>query len=765
MARKEHLMTRKRFLTSIFLISIIAVLFLPFYTSLYLYPAFTKHLLADAEDDARQLASHLINYIVEPENNLGYEHITNEVMDEIDEMLVDFGCEKVKIFAPSGEIIYSTDSEDIGTINTRDYFKTVVTQGTDYTAVVSKNNMTAEGHKLTVDVVETYVPLRFGKRIVGASEVYFEITEHRKKIETLVRNSSIIVIFITSILLIAVLTTLYRLNKDMIAREQAEEELASHRDQLEGLINERTVELRRANIQLQADIIKRQLAEKALRESEEKYRGLIETASEAIIVIDYESGKIIDVNRKGLELLGRSAHEIIGLHYSQIHPADETDKYTWLFKKLANYLSPPDIAYHVLHKDGSRIPVEISTSVMELEGRKIIQGIFRDLREKIKLEEEIQKAQRLESAGVLAGGMAHDFNNLLTSILGNVSLAKVFADPEGKVYERLTETEKAVMRAKNLTQQLLTFAKGGVPVTRTVDLSNTIVEAAEFALRGAKLKCKYHIAENLWPVEADLGQINQVIHNLVINAHQSMSNGGSCRMEAENILIRDTASIPLPEGRYVKVSVQDFGSGILPEYLNNIFDPFFTTKRSGTGLGLPTAYSIIKKHGGLLTVDSEVGKGSIFHIFLPVSDKTVLPAAEEKIHPGLHTGKGRVLLMDDDEFLLEMTSELLQHLGYTVETAKDGKEALDLYKMGLESGQKHAVVIMDLTIPGGMGGKETIRELRKLDPEAKTIVSSGYSTDPIMANFKDYGFDAMLPKPYEVAELAETLHKVIHQSG
>jgi PAS domain S-box-containing protein len=468
--------------------------------------------------------------------------------------------------------------------------------------------------------------------------------------------------------------------------------------------------------------------------------------------------------RQLFELLGRSADEIIGMHHSQIHPSDETEKYTWLFKKSATYLSPPDIIYHMLHKDGSRIPVEISTSIMELEGRKIIQGIFRDLREKIQLEEEIQKAQRLESAGVLAGGMAHDFNNLLTSILGNVSLAKVFADPEGKVYERLTETEKAVMRAKNLTQQLLTFAKGGVPVTRTVDLSNTIVESAEFALRGAILKCVYQIAENLWPVEADLGQISQVIHNLVINAYHSMPNGGSCRVEAKNILNRDTASIPLPEGRYVKISVQDFGSGILPEHLNKIFDPFFTTKRSGTGLGLSTAYSIIKKHGGVLTVDSEVGKGSIFHIFLPVSDKTGPPAVEDEAQAVILKGSGKVLLIDDEEFLLEMASELLQHLGYTVETAIDGKEALDLYKKGLESGQKHTVVIMDLTIPGGMGGKETIRELKKIDPDAKTIVSSGYATDPILSNFKEYGFDAMLPKPYEVEELAKILHKVIHQS-
>jgi PAS domain S-box-containing protein len=758
-------MARKRFLASILLISIIAVLFLPFYTNLYLYPAFTKHLLGDAENSARQLASHLINYIVEPENDLGYEHMTNDVIDEIDEMLSDFGCEKVKIFAPSGEILYSTEPVDIGTVNTKEYFKSVVTEGTDFTTIVKKNNVTAEGRTVAVDVIETYVPLKFGERIVGASEVYFEITEHRKNIELLVRQSSIIVVFITIILLIAVFVTLNRLNKSMLAREQAEKELSSHRDHLEDLVNERTAELRETNIQLQADIVKRQLVEKALRESEKKYRGLIETASEAIIVIDYDSGAIIDINRKGLELLGRSADEIIGMHHSQIHPSDETEKYIWLFRKFAGHLPLPDMTYHLLHKDGTRIPVDISTSIMELEGRKIIQGIFRDLREKIKFEEEIQKAQRLESAGVLAGGMAHDFNNLLTSILGNISLAKAFADQREKVFERLAETEKAVMRAKNLTQQLLTFAKGGYPVTRTVDLSNTIIESAEFALRGSKLKCEYQIAENLWPVEADPGQINQVIHNLVINAYQSISDGGSCRLEAKNVQISNAASIPLPEGKYVNISVHDNGSGIPPEHLNKIFDPFFTTKRSGNGLGLPTAYSIVKKHGGILSVDSEVGKGSIFHIFLPASDKAVLPAAGDKKQPMTFKGSGKVLLMDDEEFLLEMASELLQHLGYSVETATDGKEALDFYKKGMERGQKYTAVIMDLTVPGGMGGKETIRELKKIDPDAKTIVSSGYANDPIMANFKDYGFDAILPKPYEVEELATTLHKVIHQSG
>ena len=755
-------MTRRRFLTSILLVSIIAVLFLPFYTNFFLYPSFTRHLQSDAEQSAIDLANHIIRYLAEPENGLEKKHMTRDFIDEVDEMLLDLGCEKVKIFAPSGEIIYSTDYTDIGRVNTKEYFKPVIAEGKNFTKIVKKDNKTAEDRIVSVDVVETYVPLKFGNRIVGASEVYFDITEHRKNVNALVRQSSTIVYLVTCILLIAVFTTLYRLNKNMLAREQAEKLLAQHRDQLEALVNERTMELRNANMQLQQDINKRKLAEKALRESEEKYRGLIESASDAIFVIDAENGNIIDVNKKGTELLGRSADEIIGMHHSGLHPDDEMEKYIELFKKFATHITPPDIAYHVLQSDGQRIPVEISTNIMMLGARKIILGIFRDIRERLLLEEELQKAQRLESAGILAGGIAHDFNNLLTAVLGNISLAKTFNGLDDKVYQRLEETEKATLRAKNLTQQLLTFAKGGMPITKTVDLSNTIVESAEFILRGTNMKCECYIAEDLWPVDADVGQMNQVIHNLVINAYQSMPDGGPCRLEAKNIFILEDDPITLPEGRYIKISIHDNGTGIAPEHANKIFDPYFTTKASGTGLGLPTAYSIMKKHGGLLTFDSLLGKGSTFHVFLPASKKTLLPV-EDEARPELIKGEGRILLMDDEEFIRVIATSLLEHLGYTVDTATDGEEALELYRKAQGKGEKYAAVIMDLTVPGGMGGKETVKELRKLDADIKTIVSSGYANDPILAKFNEFGFDGMVPKPYKVEELSQVLHNVIHE--
>ncbi len=757
-------MKSKRFLVATLLVSITAVLFLPIYTNVHLFPLFTKHVLNDAENSALQMANHLIHYFGEPDEFLSYDHITFDVKEEIEELISDFSCEKVKIFSPDGEIIYSTDTADIGKINTRDYFKNVVTQGVNFTKIVSKNTQTAENRIVAVDVVETYVPLKFQDKVVGAVEVYFDITAHRAEVESIIHKSSLTIFAVTLILLIAVLITLHRLNKNIIAREKAESELADHLDQLEQQVNIRTAELRETNVLLHKDIRKRQLAERALRESEEKYRGLIETASDAIFVIDTETGRIVDVNRKGLELTGRNVDEIIGMDHSLLHPSDEAEKYTELFTKPVSQITPPDIAYNVLHKDGHRIPVEISTSFMKLGDKKIVQGIFRDIRERQKLEEEIQKAQRLESAGILAGGIAHDFNNLLTAVLGNVSLAKNFIDSKDKVMERLVETEKATIRAKHLTQQLLTFAKGGLPVTRTVDLSNSIVESSEFVLRGADLKCECYIAEDLWPVEVDLGQINQVIHNLVINAAQVMPSGGTCRIEAKNIIIRESDPIPLDPGKYIKISVHDEGEGILPEHLPKIFDPFFTTKESGTGLGLPTAYSILRKHGGLLTVDSGPDQGSTFHIFLKASENKILANGADEPTPQIFKGSGKILLMDDEEFVREIATSILQHLGYTVETANDGREALQLYKKSMDNGEPYSVVIMDLTIPGGMGGKQAIKELKKLDPGAKTIVSSGYANDPILANFKEYGFDGVVPKPYKVEELSETLHRVIARS-
>jgi signal transduction histidine kinase/ActR/RegA family two-component response regulator len=386
---------------------------------------------------------------------------------------------------------------------------------------------------------------------------------------------------------------------------------------------------------------------------------------------------------------------------------------------------------------------------------------IRDITEKKKMEEEILKAQKLESLGVLAGGIAHDFNNLLTAIMGNISLAKMFADPGTKSFERLADAEKACERATGLTQQLLTFSKGGAPVKKTASIVQIITDSAGFMLRGSNVKCEFALQKDLWAADVDEGQMGQVINNLIINADQAMPDGGVILVTAENVNIVDSDPLPLPEGRYVLISIQDQGEGISPQNLAKIFDPYFTTKERGSGLGLATVYSIIKSHQGHLEVESTEGVGTVFRLYLPASEKEIELAENKDPETNSAAGSGRVLIMDDEEIIREIAQEILNQLGYEVEVCGDGKSALSLYREALNTGNRFDAVIMDLTIQGGMGGKETMKELLVIDPSVKGIVSSGYSNDPILAHFREYGFSGMVSKPYTVRELQETLQELV----
>ena len=385
-----------------------------------------------------------------------------------------------------------------------------------------------------------------------------------------------------------------------------------------------------------------------------------------------------------------------------------------------------------------------------------------DITEKRKMEEELLKAQKLESVGTLAGGIAHDFNNMLTAILGNISLARIWANPHDKIFQPLTEAEKATGQAKKLTQQLLTFAKGGAPIKQTASILEVIKESVGFALRGSNVKCIYNLAEGLRLVEIDTGQMGQVIHNLIINADQAMPEGGIIEVSAENIIIRETEPLPLPEGKYVKIIIRDKGCGIDEEYLSKVFDPYFTTKEQGNGLGLAIVYSVITKHGGYITVESELEVGTTFSLYLPVSKEGVLKekkVQEQKIIPG----RGRILVMDDEKMVRDVADALLKEVGYEVVLAKDGEEAINLYQQAKESQRPFVAVIMDLTIPGAVGGKKAVKALLTIDPGVKAIVSSGYSNDPVLANFREYGFSGVISKPYSIKNISKIVHNVLEE--
>ncbi|MDD4557356.1 MAG: response regulator [bacterium] len=492
--------------------------------------------------------------------------------------------------------------------------------------------------------------------------------------------------------------------------------------------------------------------------------------ADAVITAD-TTGRIIMMNKVAEELSGWSLEDAVGREIDEVFnivSGKTGRRCRGIFEKIlrAGCIVGLTSLTVLISKDGSRRTIADSgTTVCGKDGAIIgVVIVFRDITEKIIMEDELIKARKLESLGILAGGIAHDFNNILMAVLGNISLTRREVTADTGLYAKLFEAEKAVIRAKELTQQLLTFAKGGTPIKSMASIKELITDSADFALRGSNVSCNYDVAEDLWPIEADEGQISQVISNLVINADQAMPEGGVIRITATNISI-DPSRIDgvVVEGKYIKISISDSGVGMPREHLQRIFDPYFTTRKSGSGLGLAIVYSIVKKHGGLITVESEHGKGTAFHIYLPASQKEIKTVDKPAKIMALDTGK--VLVMDDEEAVRSVVGRILEHLGWEVECAEEGSQAIEAYKAALNSGYPFDVVIMDLTIPGGMGGKDAAEQLRALDAKAKVIVSSGYSNDPVLAEYRQYGFSGVINKPYRIEEMIDILYRVTHSDS
>lgn len=371
------------------------------------------------------------------------------------------------------------------------------------------------------------------------------------------------------------------------------------------------------------------------------------------------------------------------------------------------------------------------------------------------------RAKNLESLGVLAGGIAHDFNNYLTAILGNIEIAEMKGKWNDEMKQLLDKIKNATIDAKNLTMQLLTFAKGDTNLKKLTSVSDLIRDTVNFILSGSNVRAKLDIDENLWNAVIDKGQIKNVISNLLINAKQSMEEGGNITIKTNNIIITGNEGLQLTPGKYIKIEVIDEGKGIPPEIIDNIFDPYFTTKIMGSGLGLATAHSIVRNHNGLITVESKMGKGSKFTVYLPASIENV---SKEEISAGRKNIKtrARILVMDDEEMIRDVVGEMLNIMGYEAEFAKDGVEAIKKYNDAMEENRKFDIVLLDLTIPGGMGGRETMEKLLKLDPDVKGIIVSGYSTDVIISEYKKYGFKEAVLKPFRMDELSSVLKKILN---
>ena len=505
------------------------------------------------------------------------------------------------------------------------------------------------------------------------------------------------------------------------------------------------------------DITERKRAEEALRENERKYRALFEAANDGIFIQDATG--FIDCNQKGAEMYGLSKEQIIGRSPADFAPERQPDgrlSSEVAGEKIEAALKgfPQVFEWQPLRADGSPFDVEITLSRLELGGSVCLQAIVRDITGRKRLEQELLKSQKLESLGTLAGGIAHDFNNLLQGVFGYISMAKLTFDQKEKSLDMLEQAEKALHQSVNLTSQLLTFSKGGKPIKNVIALGPVIENAVKFALSGSSVTAGLAIADDLRAVEADEGQIGQVIQNIVLNADQAMPLGGRIDITARNV-----PAFPAAAGDLVEITISDQGTGIPLEHLPRVFDPYFTTKEKGSGLGLATSYSIIKNHDGEISVASELGKGTTFTIRLPASERTAkTPRPPDSKVRSRH---GRVLLMDDEEMVRRVAGEMLRKLGHEVEFAEHGEAAIEKYRCAAEAGSPFDIVILDLTIRGGMGGLETVRKLLDIDRDLKAVVSSGYSADVTLSNYREQGFSAFLKKPYNMNELQTTLKALL----
>ena len=514
------------------------------------------------------------------------------------------------------------------------------------------------------------------------------------------------------------------------------------------------------------DITERKKAEEKIRQSEAFIRNILDTVDEGFIVIDRDF-RILTANKAYCSQVGEPCESVIGRHcyetsHESLRPCHEEGEECAVLHVFET--GKPHTALHkhldskgsILYVETKAFPIKDSTGAVT----SVIETV-NNITEKHLLEEEQLKTQKLEAIGTLAGGIAHDFNNLLQGVFGYISMAKMTLEKKERSLVMLEQAEKALHMSVNLTTQLLTFSKGGKPVKKKMQLKSVLENSVRFALSGSSVDFRIKFDDNLWTVDADEGQIGQVIQNIVLNADQAMPVGGTITIVAKNVRVPgEGLPASLAEGKYIEISVKDNGIGIPEQYISRLFDPYFTTKEKGSGLGLATSYSIIKNHSGLIDVKSQLGKGSTFFVYFPALEAeeegvVAIPATADTAR------KGRVLVMDDEELIRNIVGIMLKALGHEVELAENGKEAIAKYREALSSGRRFDSVILDLTVRGGMGGEEALRELLALDPEVKAVVSSGYADSATISAYESRGFSACLAKPYEVDALRDVLNVLL----
>jgi PAS domain S-box-containing protein len=552
--------------------------------------------------------------------------------------------------------------------------------------------------------------------------------------------------------------------RDMSEREKVKATLQKAHDNLEKRVEERTIELKKSNAQLLHEISVRTVAEQKLAEEKEKLSITLKSIDDGVITVDVH-GTVVLINKAACEMIGCSENDAIGVSFDSIYkPVQVNNKAKHehdIFHEIANnpYLSLYGRQSLLMSTNGKEyIITETGVSIKDADDN--ISGyviVFSDITERYQFEEEKFKARKLESISLLASGIAHDFNDLLTGIITNLFMAKMGIDSKAETYIMITTAEKAAFQASILTRQLLTFATNEVINKEETSIKELIENSIGFYLKDSRCEYKLHISESLSKANVDRGQIDRVFNNIILNADQSMPDGGVIFVNAENFTLESiNPSLPLTFGSYIKISVTDQGSGIPDEILPKIFDPYFSTRSNGSGLGLTTAYTIVQQHGGHIAVTSQLGVGTTFIIYLPAIEGTDSSESDEDSEESQRKGC-KILFIDDEKVVLQSTGQLLTHLGHDVCLAEDYSTALTYFRNAFDNQLPFTIVIMDLTISSKPGPKEIISEFIAIDPQIKVIISSGYVNDPMMVNYSTYGFAAAMPKPYNAKELNQKI--------
>ncbi len=539
-------------------------------------------------------------------------------------------------------------------------------------------------------------------------------------------------------------------------------------------LSEMIIDQQRVYVAMVRDVTERKRFEQQIAAEKESLGVTLRAIGDGVITTDV-NGKVIMLNSEAEKLTGWSSKEGIGQPLKSVFDVTidlaaqaKVQKSGYRSEAQSILLNLPE-SVTLTSRDGNERVIEQVASPIR-DNKNEVAGVvlvFRDITARQRAETERRKAETLEQLGLLAGGIAHDFNNLLTAIIGNISLASVLLPPNDEMAERLDDAKNASLRARDLAQQLLTFARGGTPIKKTASIGKLIQDTVSFSLRGSHNRSEFEFGVDLSSAEIDAGQISQVIANLVVNADQAMPNGGTLHVSCENFRYSapTTPAVPdLAAGDYVRIRIRDEGVGIPAKYMKRIFDPYFTTKPKGSGLGLATAYSIIKNHSGLMTVESEVHVGTTFTIYLPAALDQEMPVEAPRTFTPAMPGTGRVLVVDDEDAIRDLVEFTLTRLGYKVWQAATALEGVNIYREKFEAGERFDAVILDLTLPGGIGGKEALKKLIEIDPTVNAIVSSGYATDATMSRYQDFGFRGVIAKPYEAAELGKIVHDVIESS-